>query len=347
MMTAMAGGAIAALIALLAAQPGPPARRARPVLVATAVPPLSAERLADALRTYLDAEKLEVRTAPVAASGDLRAELADTARMAAELRASLALRVAEREHGTIEIELMSLAPQRALLASMPRPVRDEDFYRALALKVQVMVRSLAADEEGTPATEVTHNVTTPAPLSELATAARPAVPARARRRGLQMGYTAVAFPAGRLAQQGIALRGIVELGSGWRLWLGTRALTPLHEELDGITVRATTVPLLAGLEHWWVLSKVALGGGALLQDELRRVRASAKDVPFYESSTMVPGAGISLGFHVVVAPMLRLGVHAAVAGLLASDRYLVGNEAILDASRIEAQIDALAEIAVW
>ena len=48
--------------------------------------------------------------------------------------------------GAIDVEMLDLATDKALLATVPRPARDEDLYRALALKIQAMLRATLSEE---------------------------------------------------------------------------------------------------------------------------------------------------------------------------------------------------------
>src|SRR3954469_8210558 len=113
----------------------------RPVLVVTATPPLDVERLADAVRAYLDELQVEVRAAPAPPAGELRGELAATARVGAAVRAWAVVRVADGAPGSVELEIVDRLTDKALLATVPRPRRDEDLYRAVALKVQALLRA--------------------------------------------------------------------------------------------------------------------------------------------------------------------------------------------------------------
>src|SRR5512147_11674 len=88
------GGLVTVVLALLATAELPPEDAQRRVLLATAVEPLRANKLADALRTYLDASRIEVRLAPAVSSGDLRADLAATVQSGTGALATAVLRIA-------------------------------------------------------------------------------------------------------------------------------------------------------------------------------------------------------------------------------------------------------------
>src|SRR4030095_2779874 len=61
-------------------------------------------------------------------------------RTGAAVRAIAAVRAAAATSATIESEVVDLATEKALVTSVPRPARDEDLYRALALKIQALLR---------------------------------------------------------------------------------------------------------------------------------------------------------------------------------------------------------------
>ena len=107
-----------------------------PDVVITASAPVNPERLADAVRAYLTEYGIRVDTAGVGAPGDLRRQLADARSTGEAVRAVAVVRAEPGAPGWIEIELVDLATQKALVTSVPRPPRDEDLYRALALKIR-------------------------------------------------------------------------------------------------------------------------------------------------------------------------------------------------------------------
>jgi hypothetical protein len=125
----------AVLMPPLAARGAEDVATGRPSVVVTAAAPRDDERLADALRAYLDELDVEVRTAPAAPTGDLRAELAATAQIGAAGRAWAVVRIAAGEPGNAEIELVDRVTDKSLVTSVPRPRRDEDLYRGVALEV--------------------------------------------------------------------------------------------------------------------------------------------------------------------------------------------------------------------
>jgi len=130
------------LIALLRMQLQPPAAPPAPApapaadqVVVTAAPSIDAQRLADALRVYLDEFGIRVGAGAAGEAGDLRKRLDDARQLGEAVRAVAVVRAEHGARGTVEIELIDLATDKALVVSVPRPARDEDLYRALALKI--------------------------------------------------------------------------------------------------------------------------------------------------------------------------------------------------------------------
>jgi hypothetical protein len=123
--------------------PAPPLGLAQ--IVVTTAPSIDAQRLADALRVYLDEFGIRVETRPPGEAGDLRKQIDDARQLGEALRAVAVIRAEHGPRGVIEIELIDLATDKALVVSVPRPERDEDLYRALALKVQAVLRATLSE----------------------------------------------------------------------------------------------------------------------------------------------------------------------------------------------------------
>ena len=95
----------------------------------TTAPSIDAQRLADALRVYLDEFGIRVETRRGGRGGDLRKRLDDARQLGEAVRAVAVVRAEHGARGTVEIELIDLATNKALVVSVPRPARDEDLYR--------------------------------------------------------------------------------------------------------------------------------------------------------------------------------------------------------------------------
>ena len=99
-------------------------------IIVTAAPSIDAQRLADALRVYLDEFGIQVETRPAGEADDLRKRIDDARQLGEALRAVAVVRAEHGPRGLVEIELIDLATSKALVVSVPLPERDEDLYRA-------------------------------------------------------------------------------------------------------------------------------------------------------------------------------------------------------------------------
>src|SRR5581483_3216657 len=214
--------ALASLLAPLLLTLAAPADAPLTVVV-TAEPPVDAERLADAVRAYLDEHGIEVqvRGAEAGAAGDLRRQLAEARRIGEAVRALAVMRASAGAAGRIEIELVDLATDKALVAEVARPPRDEDLYRTLALKIQALLRAtLSEAPERLAATPPLLGLVAPPPRPPAA----PPAPG-SRRLALETGYTLLAFPLAPLTLHGLAVSVALAPRPWLELALGSAALT--------------------------------------------------------------------------------------------------------------------------
>ena len=100
--------------------------QAVPEVVVTTGPSMDAQRLADALRVYLDEYGIRVQTRVAADAADLQARLDDARALGTAVRAVAVVRAEHGAPGSVEIDLVDLATGKALVVSVPRPQRDED-----------------------------------------------------------------------------------------------------------------------------------------------------------------------------------------------------------------------------
>lgn len=322
----MVGSLVAAAIWLAAAAPAPPG--ARTVLVATAVEPLRVDKLADALRTYLDARRVEVRTAPAVASDDLRADLGALAQAGAGEDATSVLRITSTPDDAVEIALTDLPSRRTIITTIPRSERDEDLYRTLALKVQGLLR--VSEEQPPPP---------PAPPP----APSPAVEASAV--DVQGGFSVVSFPVGDVTQAGIVVRPRWAVTPALRVGLGLRVMPSLERQSGGTLVRMRAIPLVAGIEGCWRSSRFELAAGFVVLAETRYAEATAG--PRTRSDwALVPGVGPSLGVALRLGRTVRLSLQAAAIGLPWSNRYRVDGVTVLDASRFQVPVDLALDVGI-
>ena len=112
----------------------------------SAEPPLSTQRLADTLRSYLDGA--EVTVTPAEGAGQAGEELpAEMGTVSITLRGSRGLGE--------DAEVVLVDGEETILARLPGALRTEDLYRTAALKVQALLQRRAATGTVTRPTEAT------------------------------------------------------------------------------------------------------------------------------------------------------------------------------------------------
>lgn len=316
-----------------------------PDVVVTAAPPVNAQRLADALRAYLFEYGTRVVAEDATAGGDLRRQL-DEARAAGEaVRAVAVVRAEPGASGSIEIDLVDLATNKALVTSVPRPTRDEDLYRALALKIEALLRSTLS--------EAPERVASRAGVAGLATpvaaglAARAPEPALPRRWALEAGYAVLAFPLDGTALQGLSLAGLFAPSPRLELALGIAGLESAHFQVGDVVGTATIVPVAAGVHLHWSSARFEASAGAVA--EVAIASASASSMTASASSMTVEArprrdAIFALGAEaegrVRLGPALWLYLRPAALGVLSAPRYEIEGHPLFDASRFQLTASA-------
>jgi hypothetical protein len=317
-----------------------PAGGSRELLVVSSSAPLDGERLADALRAYVG-DVADVRTAPAPASGDLRLDLAELRRTGGEVRALAAVRVAGAGADTIEIQIVDRLTDKALLATIPRPPRAEDLYRAVALKVQALLRSTLA--------EVPELVRDRPELARLAEVAPP----RAARVSLETGYVVSTFPLGGLAQQGLAFSASYASAAAtlWRARLearlGVAVLQSARETSGDVTLVVDQLPVDVSLGLRWSGPRAALYAGALGVISLTNATPSGPPMTAPSQHAVVPSLGCVLEARWSVGGRAWLFARADGLGVLTGERYLVRGAAVADTSRLQARGALGLGVAVW
>jgi hypothetical protein len=107
------------------------------VLRVSAEAPLSAERLGDVLRSYLDGA--EVTVSPSAGDGST------TAGSPVPIPGGLDICLRANRAGEPDAEVELTDGEETTLARLPGTIRTEDLYRAAALKVQALLQRRAAN----------------------------------------------------------------------------------------------------------------------------------------------------------------------------------------------------------
>jgi hypothetical protein len=319
---------VLAVLALLQAQ-------AVDEVVVTTAPSMDAQRLADALRVYLDEYgiRVEPRAAPDAA--DLRERLEGARKLGETVRA---LAVVRAEHGareTIEIELYDLATDKAVVVSVPRPARDEDLYRALALKIQSVLRATLSearadlDPSSSAGRLVAREVTPlPPPASPATAAARP-------RLGLDAGYGFVSFPNDGPLFGGLAVRASWRPRQRLELALGTAALSSASASNGAVDATASVIPIRASVRIPFAIGGSEILLGPCVDATFVRVAAASTTTPVRSTRNLMLGVGAEAEARLVVLGSAWLFARAAIVGVFNGERYEAGGTPLFDTSRVQ------------
>jgi hypothetical protein len=301
-------------------------------LVVTASPPVDAQRLGDALRSYLDGYGIVIESAPAAPAADLREQISATRRAGESWRAIAAVRVGHGDPEAVEIELVDLVTDKSLVVALARPPRDEDLYRALALKIHAVLRATLSDESAPRARDLPE-------IARLVAAPAPAVPATTpppHRLALEAGYLAFAFPLGGPTMQGLALGGSFRARRWLELAAGTAVLTSVSARAQDVSVDASLWPLFmtALLRAETGRFQALAGPRALLART--RISASSSSTPVQSPADLLVAAGLAIEGRLDLGTATWLYIAAGASAVVLGERYKVGGVPVVDTSRAEA-----------
>ena len=307
-------------------------------IVVTAAPSLDAQRLADALRVYLDEFGIRVETRAAGEAGDLRKRIDDARQLGEALRAVAVVRAEHGARGSIEIELVDLATDKALVVSVPRPERDEDLYRALALKIQAVLRATLSearadlDPRSSLGRLVAEAPAGPAPQPRPPASAPPPPPQLA----LDVGYGLVAFPADGPTFGGLAVRASWRPRRTLELALGTAAMGPATASNGAVDASATIVPLHAAARRPFGGGRAQLYLGPCLDATYIHVSTTtATATPVRSTRNVMVGLGAEAEARVAIVAPAWLFARVAALGVLNGQRYDVAGSPLLDTSRLQ------------
>jgi hypothetical protein len=319
---------------VLILQPAASAREGVGVdVVVTAARPLDAQSLADALRTYLDEYGIQVRSADAPATDDLRRRLAEARRIGEAVRALAVVRAEGGARGAVEIELVDLATDKSLVAEMPVPARSEDLYRALALKIEAILRATLS--------EAPERLSRGSPLQRLVgsgAAGGPAARGPPPHLGLETGYGLLAFPLGGIRVQGLSVSAVATPVRWLELTFGSAVFGSARAEARGVTAAATIVPVCAAAHL--VASRGRFEGflGVAAQATYVGVAPSSSVTPVAAAHDLVPSLGLEGGGRVALGRTAWLFARVAGLGVLVGEGYSVGSQLILDTSRLQIAV---------
>lgn len=277
----------------------------------SAEPPLSAERLGDTLRSYLDGA--EVQVAGPEGTGQVGDGLrAETGTVSVTLRGGRGLGE--------DAEVVLVDGEETILARLPGALRTEDLYRTAALKVQALLQRRAT------AGPVTR------PSEGLSEARAPSPPPLRDRLWLDAGL-AFMRPSAGLAREGLRLGSGIRLGQRWRVALGAYLEAPQSQSSQGIEVSAWELPFWLALGFAWHQGRWQGLVDAVGHAAIRRISAEATGLVSNSDTALSPRAGGSVGFCLPLGPGLRADARVSVVAALVDTRYRVDGQVVWPAAR--------------
>jgi hypothetical protein len=311
----------------------------RPILVLTASEPLDVERLADALRTYLDEFAVDVRTAPPVPRGDLRGELEATASLGESVRAWAVVRIADDAPGSAEIEVVDRVTAKSLVTSVPRPRRDEDLYRAVALKVQSLLRASLAEPSAAVASS---------PVLERLSAGSAPPPAQEHLSGIETSLAVVGFPSGRVVQEGLAV------AFARRVWqqrielvLGVQALSSIDARSGEVSASIRRVPLSLAARLVRRTERWEASAGIVAEAAFVSIDTSSSMLSVRSGWSVAPALGGEVGARLRLGARASLGVRVAALGVIVGQRFTAQGQPLATLSGLEIAGQAGVGVDLW
>jgi hypothetical protein len=279
----------------------------------SAEPPLSAERLRDVLRSYV--EGVQVTLAPPAAGTDG----AEGPQLApGEIGVNL---LGNRADGK-DAEVVLVDGEETVLARLPGALRTEDLYRAAALKVQALLQRRAA-------TSVVGQSAWSSGVSDRVAASPPA---GSDRLGLDAGL-ALMLPSAGPARQGLRLGSKLGFGRRWRLGLGVYLEPPQTVHPQGIKVTAWEVPFWLSVGFAWQHGRWQGALDAVGHATLRTVSAEADGIVSSSDTALSPRAGAALGYGIAFGAGFCFAARVSLLAALADTRYRVDGQEVWPAAQ--------------
>ena len=277
----------------------------------SAEPPLSGERLGDALRSYLDGAEVRIEPPPSAVDGT-NTRPAEPGTVVITLRKSRALGE--------DAEVVLVDGEETIVARLPGALRTEDLYRAAALKAQALLQ---------------RRLPTPpfvAPDGMLDERAAPST--RPGMGGILLDVDlAMMLPTSGPPREALRLGTGLALGKRWRLDLGTYLEPRQTAESQGVQVTSWEIPVCLSLGYAWHTGVWQGWVETMGHAAIRRISAEAAGVISNSDTTVSPRAGGALGADVAIAPGLRAHARASVLAVLADTRYRVDGQVVWPAAR--------------
>jgi hypothetical protein len=310
----------------------------RPIVVLTASEPLDAERLADALRTYLDEFAVDVRTAPAVPRGELRGELKATAGLGEPVRAWAVVRIADAAPGSAEIEVVDRATGKSLVTSVPRPPRDEDLYRAVALKVQSVLRASLAEPS-----PVVASSPVLARLSAVSAAA-----AEDHVSGLETSFAVVGFPNDHMVQEGLAVA-LARRFSQQRLELAlaVEVLSGLEARSAAVSATITRVPVSIAARLVRRRTRWEITAGIVGEAAFTTIRPTSSTLSVRSGWSVAPALGGDVGVRVRFAERAWLGARVSALGVIVGQHFTAEGHPLATISGVEVAATMGIGVELW
>jgi hypothetical protein len=281
------------------------------VLRISAEPPLSVERLADALRSYVEGVELDFAPEPSKRDG-----VAATPGV---------VEISLRRLGTSddEVELVLLDGEETILSRLPRAMRSEDLYRSAALKVHALLERRSSSP------------TAPGDALGVRETAAGNPPERLM---LDAGFAVLAPSAGPV-RQGLRLAAGLRLGRRGHLLLGAYIESGQSTRVNDIDVSSWELPILlqAGLD--WHQGTWAGWVDVVGHAAVRRVSAKSPDIDSHSALALSPRAGGCTGLGFAIGQGLRLQAQMSLLATLADTRYWVDGQTVSPSAKALSVIE--------
>jgi hypothetical protein len=311
------------------------ALQAQPRIVVTAAGALDPQRLSDALHAYLGDVEIAVENAPAGEPRDIRQRMAEAKQLGESVRALAVIHAEGGSVDTIEIELDDLTTQKTLIATVPKPPRDEDLYRTLALKIQSLLRATLSEARDT--------LDPASPAGRLAAQSEVTVsPSSSRwenplagRLALETGYQALSLAASGVVLQGLSVVGSWKIGRRFDVAVGIAALGSREVSSGDVSAVGDIKPIFAAARAHWGWRRLELLVGPSLELALASIAPQKNmNVALRSSRDMILAAGAEGEVRVAVTGPLALYARGDVLGVLDAPAYDVSGAPILDTSRL-------------
>ena len=309
---------------------------APPQIVVTPVAPLDAQRLADAMRAYLDKVTVHIEPPRPAAPDGMRQRLDDARRVGEPVHAGAVVRVervpAGGEPAEVEIELIDLTTDEILIATVAPPTRDEDLYRALALKIQAMLR---VRWSGAPPGKGGQGSDSPGPAGPDAVVSATFVAGTPSAFSVDVGLAILSFPISGPLLDGLEVRGRWRPSQHVALTLGTALLGSIRASSGGVDASASIVPLRLSAMLRLTAGRAELFAGPAAELSFLRISATSTTTPVRSAHHAMLALGGEMDARLELSGPLWMFVRAAAMGVLNGERYDASGVPLIDTSRFE------------